>query len=275
MWAFQNFFVSDGAFNWTNLDQVLAIAASYGDKVVPVLANQYSYCDTGKNLTWYQSGYLNTVEPGDLVTYRAYVAAVVSRYAANPTVAMWQLVNEGEAVNSDGTCNESAAVSALLAFSNDIGGLAHSLDPNHLVSLGALAGWSGGGAGQWCGAANSDYQTLMASSGNDVCDYHDYGYPDDPMGIPFAPDLTTAIQMCHADDKPLMVAETGIYADSPLGLVPRAAEFSAKFSAQFQAGVVGELMWAWTPKPIYTIPDDDADYGIFPGDPSLGVLGTL
>ncbi len=275
MWAFQNFFVSDGAFNWTNLDQVLAIAASYGDKVIPVLANQYSYCDTAKNLAWYQSGYQNTVEPGDLVTYRAYVAAVVSRYTNNPTVATWQLVNEGEAVNSDGTCNESAALGALIAFSNDVGGLAHSLDPNHLVSLGVLAGWSGGGAGQWCGAANGDYQTLMASSGNDVCDYHDYGYPADPMGVPFAPDLTSAIQMCHADGKPLMVAETGIYADSSVGLVPRAAEFSAKFSAQFQAGVVGELMWAWTPKAIYTIPDDDADYGIFPSDPSLGVLGTF
>ncbi len=203
------------------------------------------------------------------------MATVVSRYVNNPTVAMWQLVNEGEAVNSDGTCNEPAALSAMLAFSNDVGSLAHGLDPNHLVSLGALAGWSGGGAGQWCGTANSDYQALMASSGNDICDYHDYGYPADPMGIPFAPDLTTAIQMCHADGKPVMVAETGIYADSSAGLAPRAAEFGAKFSAQFQAGVVGELMWAWTPKAIYTIPDNDADYGIFPGDPSLGVLGTF
>ncbi len=273
MWAFQNFFVSGQVFNWTNLDRVFAIAASYGDKVIPVLANQGSYCDgPAKDLAWYQSGYQSTVESANLIAYRAYVAAVVSRYANNPTVAMWQLVNEGEAVNSDGSCNELAALSALLAFSNDVGGLVHKLDPNHLVSLGTLAGWSSGSAAQWCGAANGDYQTLMASPGNDVCDYHDYGYPADPMGIPFAPDLTTAIQMCHAQGKPIMVAETGIYADSSAGLAARAAEFNAKFSAQFQAGVVGELMWAWTPKAIYTVPDNDADYGIFPGDPSLGVL---
>ena len=273
-WAFQNFFESNGSFNWTYLDQVLAIAAAHGDKVIPVLANQYSYCDgITKDLAWYQSGYETTVDPGNIVTYRQYVSDVVSRYANNPTIAMWQLVNEGEAVNSNGSCSESAASSALLKFSNDVGTMVHSLDPNHLVSLGTIAGYSGSG-GQWCGAADSDYQTLMASPGSDVCDYHDYGSPADPMGRPSAPDLATAIQMCHVDGKPIMVAETGIYADSSAGLTQRATEFSAKLSAQFQAGVVGELMWCWTVAPGYVLPDADPDYGIFPGDPSLGVLGT-
>jgi hypothetical protein len=113
----------------------------------------------------------------------------------------------------------------------------------------------------------------MASPENDVCDYHDYGYPNDPMGRTFAPNLATAIQMCHAEGKPIMAAETGIYADSPARLAPRAAEFKAKFSAQFQAGVVGELMWTWAVKPDYVVPPGDPLYGISPGDPSLAVLG--
>jgi mannan endo-1,4-beta-mannosidase len=273
-WAFQNFFVSNGSFNWANFDQVLAIAAAHGDKVIPVLANQHNYCDgPAKDLAWYQSGYQSTVEPGNIVTYRQYVADMVSRYADNPTIAMWQLVNEGEAVNSDGSCDEPAALSALLAFSSDVGGMVHRLDPNHLVSLGTLAGYSGSGA-QWCGAANGDYQTLMASPGNDVCDFHDYGYPTNPMGNPVAPNLATAILMCHADGKPIMVAETGIYAAAPTALATRAAEFSAKFAAQFQAEVVGELMWCWENRPAYVLPGADPDYGIAPGDPSLGVLGT-
>ena len=273
-WAFQNFFVSNGSFNWANFDQVLAIAAAHGDKVIPVLANQHNYCDgPAKDLAWYQSGYQSTVEPGNIVTYRQYVADMVSRYADNPTIAMWQLVNEGEAVNSDGSCDEPAALSALLVFSSDVGGMVHRLDPNHLVSLGTLAGYSGSGA-QWCGAANGDYQTLMASPGNDVCDFHDYGYPTNPMGNPVAPNLATAILRCHADGKPIMVAETGIYADAPTALATRAAEFSAKFAAQFQAEVVGELMWCWEVRPAYVLPGADPDYGIAPGDPSLGVLGT-
>jgi hypothetical protein len=81
--------------------------------------------------------------------------------------------------------------------------------------------------------------------------------------------------MCHAVGKPIMVAETGIYADSSAELAPRAAQFRAKFSAQFQAGVVGELMWTWVVKPAYVVPDGDPNYGISPGDPSLAVLGML
>ncbi len=276
-WAFQDFFVSNGSFDWDNFDQVLAIAADHGDKVIPVLANQYDYCDgPAKDLDWYQTGYQSTVEPGDLVTYRQYVADIVQRYADNPTIAMWQLVNEGQALNPNGSCNESAALSALLSFSNDVGGIIHKVDPNHLVSLGTPEGYSGGGGGdQWCGAANSDYQTLMASSGNDVCDYHDYGYPTDPMGIPSPLGLSTAIQMCHADNKPIMVGETGIYADNPSELAARAADFDAKFSAQFQAGVVGELLWCWVVKPEYVTPDADPDYGISANDPALGILGSF
>jgi mannan endo-1,4-beta-mannosidase len=183
-------------------------------------------------------------------------------------------VNEGQAVNSDGSCNEPAALSALMAFSNDVGGLVHSQDPNHLVSLGTLAGYSGTGA-QWCGASFGDYKTLMASPGNDVCDFHDYGYPGVPMGNPVAPNLSTALQMCTADGKPLMVGETGILADGPAGLIPRANSFQAKLTAQFQAGAVGVLMWDWAVKPEYAIPDTEADYGIFPGDPALSVLGNF
>jgi mannan endo-1,4-beta-mannosidase len=272
-WAFQNFFVSHGSFNWANLDQVLSIAQANGDKVIPVLANQYDYCDTAKDLPWFQSGYRTQVEQGDLVTYRDYVKAIVSRYSGNTTIAMWQLVNEGEAVNSDGSCQEAQALAALLGFARDIGGLVHILDPNHLVSLGTVAGYSGSGS-QWCGAMNGDYQTLMASSGIDVCDYHDYGYPGDPLGMPNPPNLTSATQMCRADGKPMMVGETGILADNPLALLQRAAEFRVKFQMQFLAGVSGELMWCWAVKPDYVIPDSDADYGIAPGDPALSLLGV-
>jgi hypothetical protein len=274
-WAFQDFFVGGSGFDWSNFDAVLQIAAAHRDRVIPVLANQYDYCDgPAKDLSWYQGGYADLVAPGDLTSYRLYVAAVVQRYADNPTIAMWQLVNEAEAVNHDGSCTESAALPALRSFARDVAGLVHQNDPNHLVSLGSLAGYSGSGA-QWCGAQNGDYQVLMATPGLDVCDYHDYGYPTSPMGLPVAPNLTTAIQMCHADGKPLMVGETGIYATSAADLTGRAADFRAKFSAQFSAGVVGELLWDWAVKPDYVIPADDADYGISPGDPTLAVLGAV
>ena len=57
-WAFQDFFVSNGHFDWKNLDTVIWIAALHHDKVIPALANQYSYCDgPSKTLPWYETGY--------------------------------------------------------------------------------------------------------------------------------------------------------------------------------------------------------------------------
>ncbi len=52
-------------------------------------------------------------------------------------------------------------------------------------------------------------------------------------------------------------------------LEARAAMFAAKFSAQFTAGVVGELAWAWN-KDYSTL----SDFDIGPGDPSLAVLAA-
>jgi len=54
----------------------------------------------------------------------------------------------------------------------------------------------------------------------------------------------------------------------------RARQFRAKFEAQFDAGVVGELMWTWAVKPRYVRPPADPNYGISPGDPSLEVLSV-
>lgn len=274
-WAFQSFFVSKGKFDWTPFDRVLAIASAYGLRVIPVLANQHEYCDGSvKDLSWYQSGYESVVWSGDIVPYKKYVAEVVSRYRSNATVAMWQFVNEAEAPNIDGICDETAASDALKAFSTTLGKIVRRIDSNHLMSLGALAGFSGTGS-QYCGTANDNYGELMASDGNDVCDYHDYGFPANPLGRAEAPNLLSAMSACHAVGRPMMVGETGIYAGTEAMLGERAAQFGAKFAAQMSAGVVGELVWCWVNNPQYVIPNADPNFGVFPGDPSIAALTQI
>lgn len=273
LWAFQNFFVNSGAFDTTQFDNALSAAAAHNDKIIPVLYNQYNYCEAQtKTLSWYRTGYLTTVNSGELYSYEWYAAKMAHKYANNPTIAMWQLVNEGEAVNADGTCTESAALTALRYLAAAVGDVVHWYDPNHLVSLGTVAGYSGAGY-QWGGAQNNDYQTLKGTIGINVCDYHDYGYPTYPLGNPNAPNLTSALQMCHAVGKPLMVGEAGIYATDPTQLPARASEFQAKFSAQLQAGSVGDLIWCWANSATYTLPAADPDYSV-PGHPSLSILAA-
>jgi mannan endo-1,4-beta-mannosidase len=265
-WFFQSWVTtSSGQRDWSAFDNVLAEAAAHGVKVIPTLANEWNYCDgPQKYLGWWQTGYQTTIEPGESTPYLQYVHDIVSRYANNPTIAAWDLVNEGSADNADGTCTESTAQQALRAFTDTVGGLVHSLDPNHLVLMGSISGQ--------CGTNEGDYQTVYASPGTDICDYHDYGYATSPMGNtdPYN-GLQVTINRCHADGKPIAVLETGIHWTqmTPATTGERELLFSQKLTAQFSAGVVGELMWDYSPTPQTQYPND---FDIGPSDPAISLI---
>ncbi len=84
--------------------------------------------------------------------------------------------------------------------------------------------------------------------------------------------LQKRIDQCDALGKPLFVGETGIDPSTvtPAGdtlLAQRAGAFEQKLRAQFAAGVVGELAWAWNKDG-----SSEAGYDIGPGDPTLPML---
>jgi mannan endo-1,4-beta-mannosidase len=237
-WFFESLAVSSsGAITWTPFDNTLAVARSHGMHVVVTLDNQWSDCvHSGyKGLSWYQGGYRNSDGDGPL-SYRDYVRAIVTRYANDPTIAMWQFMNEAEAKSSQsGSCSESTAATAMRTWADDIGGLIKSIDPNHLTSIGTI------GSGQ-CGTAGN-YKYLHASPYVDLCEYHDYGSTN---ALPNS--LATDLASCGAAglNKPLFVGESGIKPCDVGGTYQdRANAFAAKFQVQFGAGVVGELPWAW------------------------------
>jgi hypothetical protein len=262
-WFFQPLATVDGRRYWAAFDNTLLVARAHGMRVIFVLADQWGNCDGGRvrTLAWYQGGYRTQVDPGSLVPYRQWVSQAVARYAGNPTIAFWQLVTEGEARNQDGSCSEATAAAALRSFADDVGGLIRSADRNHLVSLGTIAGE--------CGSNEADYQAIYASPSIDVCDYHDYGQPYAAMPGDRYNGLQVSIDRCHALKKPIIVGESGIHSQdiTPATLAERASLFGDKFSAQFGAGVAGELLWDWS----QTAPSG-GDYEIGPSDPSLAVL---
>jgi hypothetical protein len=233
-WFFQKLAISKGARDWTAFDHTLAVARAHGQKVIATLENQWSACDDAayKTEDWYRKGYTQT-QPGDLDSYRDWVHEVVARYASDPTILAWQLMNEAEDSpsgddNGGRGCSSTAAAS-LQAFTRDVSGLVKSLDGNHLVNIGTLAGGQcgTGGAGEW--------QALHQIHTIDLCEYHDYSGAG---GLPSA--VKTRIDECHAIGKPIFAGEVGINASST-----RAAEFESKLRAQLGAGDVGVLFWAF------------------------------
>ena len=262
-WFFQSFATVGGVRSWTAFDHTLAVASARGVKVVVTLANQWGDCEASgyRNEAWYKSGY-KKLEPGGTTSYLAFVRQVVKRYKQNPTILAWQLVNEAEVKPArDGPCSAKAA-KVLKAFAKDMSSEIKSIDKNHLVSLGTLGG------GQ-CGAQGAEYQDVMSVRTLDLCEFHDYDYAAAMPGDIFN-GLQTRLDQCAALSKPLFVGELGIRPTDVGGtLADRANTLEAKLSAQFSAGIVGALAWAWD-KDGSTL----ADFDIGPGDPALGVLAA-
>jgi mannan endo-1,4-beta-mannosidase len=267
-WFFQDLATRTGVRDWAAFDHTLAIARTHGIKVIATLTNQWGDCEEEpgyKGESWYASGYKRR-PAGSLLpaAYRDYVAQIVARYKDDPTILAWQLVNEAEDATSLGGPCTSTGTATLKAFAADVSGLIKSIDPNHLVSLGTMGG------GQ-CGAQGEQYSVLHDVASIDLCEYHDYGAPLDPMPGDAWNGLKLRITQCDELGKPLFVGESGIMTAAVGGLQPRAGAFQAQLDAQFKAGVVGFLPWAWVDSAHGGSSLND-DYGIGPGDPVLGVL---
>jgi len=276
MWAFQGSMgvdINTHQINWTYLDRVVNIASQYNIKLVLTLSDQAGTCDDQHwhDVAWYNGGYMTDYPNSQGTTplsYWQYIQQIVAHYANNPTIAMWEPVNEPEASDcsnpSNGsacegtqTCtNEAQSAQALLSFFNNVGAEIKNIDHNHLISSGLI------GSGQ-CGAQGSDYQTVNDSQYIDVASYHG----DQWNG------LQVRINQMAAINKPLMVGETGILA-SPSGsgcdnLTQRVTQFQAKLTAMFNAGIVGFMPWDYTPGPTTT-----CSYDVNPSDPLFNLMSN-
>ncbi len=270
-WCFQTYLKNGGAIDWTAMDNLVAAAQTAGIKLLPTLANQWGTSappgnpanDSGsdKILSWWQSGYQTDIPSTWVMTYYDWVKAVVTRYAGHPAIACWILVNEGQAVNADSTCNESLALSTMQAFATTVGQMVKSIDPGHLLCLGNSAGYVGSGL-QYCGSSNYDYGTLGSNTYLDILDYHDYNDTAPEQG-----GLVDALKLAQTVGKAFVVNESGIQVPGQVATdAIRAGYFRAKFSAWAASGVCGGLVWNWvTP---------NNGFEVNPNDPLLSVMGT-
>ena len=273
-WFFQSLATDAGARDWTAFDRTMSFAASRGMKVIPTLGNQWSACDGAnggagidKNEAWYTTGYSATTQPGSSVPYRAWVAEVVARYADDPTVLAWQLMNEAEVKPTvgDGLPCSTNAAEILRTFASDVSTLVKSIDPDHLVSLGTIGG------GQ-CGTSFEEYAYVHDLPTIDLCEYHDYNAADQPFGGDEFNGLQKRIDQCDALDKPLIIGESGIRIGGieVYGMLYRSDDFRTKLADQLDAGIDGIVLWAWNPNG-----PTDHDFDIGPDDPVLPILAEV
>ena len=282
-WAYQTY--TRSGTDWSGVDRVLSIARSEGMRVIPVLGDGPGNCTYGTTGVpkdkvdggqWYAAGY-RTPLFGAPLSYRDYVARIVTHYANNPTILGWMMMNEAgtEARDADGR-------SQLVNFARDIAAEIKSIDHHHLVTVGTQSNGAPGASGP-------DFAAVYGLADVDFTEVHDYAfYGSDTLPMPGAtgPNRTTlpsvdsgkcqslrapiACSFAQARDvlhKPIIVGEAGIEATDEAGKVRRARLFAPKIAAAFKDGAAGYLIWH-----LDTVPTDNYDIILSTNDPLLAVM---
>jgi hypothetical protein len=129
VWFFQQFALNNGNWDYSGFEASLSAADAAGFKVVACLEDNWSYERTKSHnpaldSTWFNSGYQSTVLTQEKVPYRQYVQQVVTHYAGDPRISVWELGNEMNAITT--------------SFAQDVSGLIKSIDSSALVSTGGV-----------------------------------------------------------------------------------------------------------------------------------------
>jgi hypothetical protein len=262
VWFFQQFAVDKytGQWNWSAIDQVVDTADAYGVHLIATLGNQDGTCDDGvwKDPSWYSSGWktLDTNWGDNIVSYQQWVQTVVSRYASNPAILAWEPINEArpqtctlaartlgwDCWNNLVCPSEITARDAVRSFFDEVGAEIRSIDPEAVISDGALAS-------PGCGyATEADYDYVETSPGIDLVSIHDYTGTTNQT----AQSLAWYLDEMRTIGKPVFAGENGdyaYYADDP----PTCSEETTEMNAQSvkahtemdQFGLVGWLWWNW------------------------------
>jgi mannan endo-1,4-beta-mannosidase len=260
VWFFQQFAIQQygGPWDWAAMDRLVEAADHYGVHLIATLGNQDGTCDDGvwKDPSWYTTGW-KTVDKnwGDnQVSFQQWVSMVVSRYASNPAILAWEPMNEPRpdtctlAAGTPGwdcwnnrVCpDELTARDAVRGFFDQVGAEIHAIDPEALVSDGALeepgCGWN----------TEADWDYVESSPGIDLVSIHDYTgtTPETAQSMSWYTDELATI------GKPVFAGEDG---DS--NPTPTCSDYQTEISAwqtkvqdEFGTyGLVGWLWWNWSP----------------------------
>jgi endo-1,4-beta-mannosidase len=243
MWAFQNFAGPSGT-DFSALDQAVATARRHGVRLILTLENTWGDCSKPsgkpKDAAWFTDGYRHPY--GYALDFPSYVQHIVSHYKDEPTIAMWQIINEGKLYQNPKVMRD---------FMVHIARQIKSIDRNHLVS-------SGGAIQCWQGAQGAaDFASYYNDDAIDVLDAHDY----DADTVPWSSCMESALQAANHLNKPLLIGESGIDT-AKHSADERAKLLAAKMHAAAGRKVAGYLIWSLSLDPTR----DGFDF--HPGDPT-------
>ncbi|MDB4964998.1 MAG: Endo,4-beta-mannosidase [Myxococcales bacterium] len=237
---------------YDQLDRVLAAARARGLRLIITLSNYWDdFGGIRQYLAWAglsTEGFANRdrffSDPKVRTWFRAHLLRLVERtnritgvrYADDPTIFAWELMNESQVTTADGALARRAWIDEMATF-------LRSRDPQHLVTPGVM--------GYTTRAERAEWLAICRLPSVDYCDSHLYPETTDRV-------TTQARLEAYIDDrvqlarwvakKPIVFGEFGFHTDAPAWLErPRADWFAAFLARALFDGAGGALAWIYQP----------------------------
>jgi len=178
---------NDGPTGLEVLDYALHASRQRGIKLIMVLTNNWrDFGGMDQYLTWYglDKHHLFYTDERVRAAYKNWAAHLVNRrntvdgisYRDDPTIFAWELANEPRIRNYR---NYDSAVgwdmSTISRWADEMSQFIHSIDPNHMVSVGDEGQFADGKKGDfYLGKDGVDHKALLALKGVDFGTFHLY-----------------------------------------------------------------------------------------------------
>ncbi|MGZ3441223.1 MAG: hypothetical protein ACXVDD_17005, partial [Polyangia bacterium] len=234
------------------LDRVLAQARARGLRVIITLAN---YWDDFGGIPQYLAWAKLPLDPFDArdrffsdehvrAYYRAHLLRLVERvnsvtgvrYADDPTIFAWELMNESRVATAAGATARRAWIDEMASFIK-------ARDPNHLVTPGVM--------GYTSRAERAEWLAVCRLPTVDYCDSHLYAETTDRVASRerMQAYIDDRVQLArHVAHKPIVFGEFGFHTDAAGYLEqPRADWFAAFLERALYDGAAGALAWIYQP----------------------------
>ncbi|KAF8214816.1 glycoside hydrolase family 5 protein [Mycena galopus ATCC 62051] len=280
LWTGSTATVNTGTDGLQRLDYLVSSAKSHGIKLLITLTNNWS--DFG-GMDVYTAQLLGSGQPHDafytnptvVAAYKAYVQAVVTRYATEDTIMAWELCNEprcaGTTTAASATCNSTVITN----WAAEISAYIKSLDPNHLVAIGDEGfindpiphdydyPYQGGGIG-------IDFEANLAIDTLDFGTFHMYpdSWGESGNDIAWGQQwITDHAALMTSANKPAIMEEFGLTYTG----AQRATDYATWYDTVISTGLTGDLLWQAGSVFNGTETPNDG-YAIYPGDPVYTLL---
>lgn len=253
LWAFRS-------YGTARIQTILTAAAKYNQHVILTLADGISTCGetdyavsgdhSGKTLAYYQSGWKNE--------WSTWARTIVPMFRDNPSILMWETINEP---GQKGAVPDLATYRTYLQGTTD---LVRSLDPNHLIGVGANTPANFGGA--------SNYTSLMGLPNISAVSFHDYAYQYENKAVVSA-NYNAAKSAATTHNKPFYGGEAGQLAGASgctVTLSARATYMKSKADQYFAGGIDALAYWQYAPSRASWV--SACPHEIYPGDPTIAMV---